>query len=281
MACRRQVVKGVFPQPASELPGSRYTDIPILTNAAAVTAMQHSLADYTDRLKHAVDAEEVWRLSLSHFGDRGAAWLYHGYTAPLWHHDRSVYFSYSSIPADWDRYREQQGYRHHDPAVRHCARSSAPFPFGTGLEGARYTAPVRKMYAESADWGAHCGVAFPLRNVPGSPVGAMVCITRMRAPEFQIWWNESRWELQIASLALDARLLQFHCPADVVPDLSARERECLLWLASGLRTDRIAHRMGISSSAVDLYLANARRKLGARTRDQALLKAVLLGMLTP
>ena len=117
--------------------------------------------------------------------------------------------------------------------------------------------------------------------VPGSPVGAMVCITRMRAPEFQIWWNESRWELQIASLALDARLLQFHCPADVVPDLSARERECLLWLASGLRTDRIAHRMGISSSAVDLYLANARRKLGARTRDQALLKAVLLGMLTP
>jgi hypothetical protein len=40
--------------------------------------------------------------------------------------------------------------------------------------------------------------------VPGSPVGAMVCITPMRAPEFQTWWSECRWELQIAALALDA-----------------------------------------------------------------------------
>ena len=55
----------------------------------------------------------------------------------------------------------------------------------------------------------------------------------------------------------------------------------MLWLAAGLRTDRIAHRLGISPAAVDLYFANARRKLGARTRDQALLKAVMLGAVVP
>lgn len=276
------MVRAVSSKFASVLPALRYTDIPILTHHAAVgVAMQQSVANFTDQLKQAIDPNEVWRLSLSHFGDRGATWLYYGYTAPLWHHDRSVYFSYSSIPVDWDRHREQQGYRHHDPAVRHCARSSSPFVFGLGLEGTCYSAPVRRMYAESADWGAHCGVAFPLRSVPGSPVGATVCITQMRASEFPNWWSECQWELHVAALALDARLLQFHSPTDDVPDLSTRERECLLWLASGLRTDRIADRMSISPSAVDLYLANARRKLGARTRDQALLKAVLLGMLVP
>lgn len=52
--------------------------------------------------------------------------------------------------------------------------------------------------------------------------------------------------------------------------LSPREREVLLWLASGLRTAEIAHRMGIEPVTVGLHLQGARRKLGARTREQAL-----------
>jgi DNA-binding CsgD family transcriptional regulator len=138
------------------------------------------------------------------------------------------------------------------------------------------------MYAESAEWGAGGRIAFPLRSLLGSPVGAMVCITRMRPEEFRRWWVAEGGELHLAALTADARLLQLIRPAaDPCPELSARERECLLWLAAGLRTDRIAHRLGISNAAVDLYFANARRKLGARTRDQALLKAMMLGKLMP
>jgi DNA-binding CsgD family transcriptional regulator len=52
--------------------------------------------------------------------------------------------------------------------------------------------------------------------------------------------------------------------------LSPREREVLVWLASGLRTAEIAHRMGIETVTVGYHLQRARRKLGARTREQAL-----------
>ncbi|MCU0906073.1 MAG: helix-turn-helix transcriptional regulator [Rhodobacteraceae bacterium] len=63
--------------------------------------------------------------------------------------------------------------------------------------------------------------------------------------------------------------------------LSPREREVLLWLAAGLRTAQIAHRMGIEPVTVGLHLRGARRKLGARTREQALAIALRDGHIDP
>jgi DNA-binding CsgD family transcriptional regulator len=63
--------------------------------------------------------------------------------------------------------------------------------------------------------------------------------------------------------------------------LSPREREVLVWLASGLRTAEIAHRMGIETVTVGYHLQRARRKLGARTREQALVLALRDGHISP
>jgi DNA-binding CsgD family transcriptional regulator len=53
----------------------------------------------------------------------------------------------------------------------------------------------------------------------------------------------------------------------------------LRWLAAGLRYDRIAERLGISLVTVELHVANAKRKLDAKTREQALAIAVALRLL--
>jgi DNA-binding CsgD family transcriptional regulator len=63
--------------------------------------------------------------------------------------------------------------------------------------------------------------------------------------------------------------------------LTRRERECLLWLSRGLRNDQIADRLGVSRATIEFHLANARRKLDARTREQALVKAVQLNIIDP
>ncbi len=59
--------------------------------------------------------------------------------------------------------------------------------------------------------------------------------------------------------------------------LSERERECLIWLCAGLRVSMIADRLSLSESAVRLYITNARRKLGANTREQAIARAIFSG----
>lgn len=58
------------------------------------------------------------------------------------------------------------------------------------------------------------------------------------------------------------------------PKLSTRERECLLLLAQGLRTAQIADRLGIATVTVELYCRNARKKLAAKTREQAVALAI-------
>ena len=64
-------------------------------------------------------------------------------------------------------------------------------------------------------------------------------------------------------------------------NLSPRERECLQFVASGMRVAEIAHRLALSEKTVDLHLANARKRLGARTRDEAVARAVMARAIAP
>ena len=63
--------------------------------------------------------------------------------------------------------------------------------------------------------------------------------------------------------------------------LSPREIECLEWLARGYQDGRIAGQLNLSRSTVRLHLANARRKLKAKTREQALVRALQWRLIVP
>lgn len=57
-------------------------------------------------------------------------------------------------------------------------------------------------------------------------------------------------------------------------ELTDREVQCLEALAEGLTSPKIAKYLGISTSTVAMHVLNARRKLGASTREQAVALAV-------
>jgi DNA-binding CsgD family transcriptional regulator len=60
--------------------------------------------------------------------------------------------------------------------------------------------------------------------------------------------------------------------------LTARELEVLGWLATGLRNQDIAGRLFVSQRTVDHHVAAILRKLGARTRVEAVTEAARLGL---
>jgi DNA-binding CsgD family transcriptional regulator len=63
------------------------------------------------------------------------------------------------------------------------------------------------------------------------------------------------------------------------PSLTNREREILALLAQGLRGSEVAVRLDVSSETVKTHIRNARGKLGARTRIQAVVIALDAGLL--
>ncbi|MDQ2106701.1 response regulator transcription factor [Azospirillum isscasi] len=56
--------------------------------------------------------------------------------------------------------------------------------------------------------------------------------------------------------------------------LTAREKQCLAYLAQGLRCRAMASAMGITVKTVEKQIESARRKVGAKTREQAVAIAV-------
>ena len=92
--------------------------------------------------------------------------------------------------------------------------------------------------------------------------------------------EESR-AIHVAGLALTERLMEFADPGPAAdtPALTARERDCLAFVADG-RTDwQIAVLLGISEPTVRFHLNNARRKLNAVNRAQAVARFVGHGLM--
>ena len=69
------------------------------------------------------------------------------------------------------------------------------------------------------------------------------------------------------------------CAAATQPQLSPRMLSCLRWASEGKSSVDIGQLLGISPRTVDDYLTESRRRLGVRTRVQAVLRAVALGLL--
>ena len=62
---------------------------------------------------------------------------------------------------------------------------------------------------------------------------------------------------------------------------TAREREVLALLATGATDTEIADLLGLSPATVQTHVRNAKTKLRARTRSQAVALAVAQGLIAP
>ena len=63
--------------------------------------------------------------------------------------------------------------------------------------------------------------------------------------------------------------------------LSNREIECLLWAGAGKTTGEIAGILNVADGTVEEYFKRAAKKLGASTRAQACVRAILAGIIRP
>jgi DNA-binding NarL/FixJ family response regulator len=90
-------------------------------------------------------------------------------------------------------------------------------------------------------------------------------------------WDRDVLEAAVGELGRLAHSARRRSTADAA--LTTREREVLHLVGEGLTTRQMAHRLAISPRTVESHVGTLYRKLGAKTRVQALSKAVSLGLL--
>ena len=69
--------------------------------------------------------------------------------------------------------------------------------------------------------------------------------------------------------------------AQTRPHLTPRERECLLWTAKGKTAWEVGQILAISDGTVVFHLKNATRKFNVFTKYHAVVKAIMLGLISP
>ncbi|MBB5517808.1 helix-turn-helix transcriptional regulator [Amphiplicatus metriothermophilus] len=95
-----------------------------------------------------------------------------------------------------------------------------------------------------------------------------------------LWAAEGRSFVLAATYFCESIRALVAAEADA-PRLSPREMECLLWAGAGKTTMEIADLLGVADGTVEEYFSRAAKKLGAATRAQACVKAVLRGLIRP
>jgi DNA-binding CsgD family transcriptional regulator len=239
--------------------------------------MERVFADLLDALDRAESPGAAWHAGIEWLATAGVIWCDYAYTSDSQVPKAGRLVRYSSLPQAWLEHYDAQAFAKHDPAVRHCTHANTPVMTGTEPPE-RGSVEAWRFWDDARSAGFGGGVAIPLRT-PGSALGGFSLVTGIAGREFLSWHKAyGRWAA-LAAHVVDQRTLILAALPAVRPRLSRRERECLTWLAVGMRHDRIAERLGITRPTVELHLANARRKFGARTREQALAKAVALGLL--
>ena len=167
-----------------------------------------------------------------------------------------------------------------DMMVEHMRHSIKPLILSVDWS---YTDPlIRKAAVISRDYGLS-GVFMLPCHCKNTEYSAYGVYTRGDDPDRFNDLTRSLSSLHLLALYHDSACnIKFSpSPATCQPMLAPREKECLLWVAAGLSSKRIAYKLGISLHTVNEFIGNAMRKLDATTRAEAAAKAISAQLISP
>lgn len=186
----------------------------------------------------------------------------------------------SNAGRDWvERYARMMYFRT-DPRVQNCLHHVTPFMWECG---ASYGPSADAFLLDAGRHGLRSGIAMPMRSPIGENGMFWIDSSEEKLP------GEAELQLAIGRAYLFAAYFHdcfFHTlrtrmiGAETRPrNVSQRELEVLTLAARGHSSKRIGRELKISESTANYHIASAKRKLGVRTRSQAVARAVQVGLI--
>lgn len=192
-------------------------------------------------------------------------------------------FLRSNYSSEWRERYDRNGFASLDPTVGHCLTSSLPIVW----EPAIFSQPAqRAMYEEARNYGIRSGVSLPVHG-PRGEVG-LLSFASDAEPDDAFRRSMAKVlpglclirDYAFASSAKFRKKEETEGQQDA-PKLTKRELEVLQWVAVGKSSWEIARITGCSEATVNFHLANVRQKFGVNTRQQAVVKAISLNLISP
>lgn len=243
----------------------------------------NNLNDFIADLNDKKTFETAWQLACKFFANHGLPWVCYGYANVAVGLENSVPTFRSTIREDFVKRWFEEGLYAEDPAVKHTLSFLHGKVFGAEfITKDQTTKAVWEFYNDLRNIDSNSVIVMPIRNNPRMATGFFEIGGAFNNTEMNKYLEDNKDRITLAIHYTDHRLVELTKSEDAIDSgLTLREKQCLQWLAKGLHNDGIATKLGISLPTVKLHLLNARKKLKASTREQALVRAVNLGLIEP
>jgi DNA-binding CsgD family transcriptional regulator len=184
-------------------------------------------------------------------------------------------------PSDWaDRYCGQ-GFVNIDPVAIHCFSSQLPYHwkhFNENVKG-----KVRDFFGEASEYKLCDGLSIGAHHFDGKAslisLSSEADLIRNSAQQLEATIYVNALEPIIYERVRQLYEESNHSGINV--QLTKREKTCLLWVAEGKTANNIAAILTISEATVVFHLKNCIKKLNVLNRNQAIGKAIMLGLISP
>jgi LuxR family transcriptional regulator, quorum-sensing system regulator BjaR1 len=177
---------------------------------------------------------------------------------------------------EWARLSDEKSFTARSPAIVEARRRLTPFTWCEIKEQRPQSASEREVWDTVQEWGFRDGFVVPVHG----PGGYFATISAASTEHDLDLTGVTRRRLWMIALLTHERCLAL-CPFaqdDKTSELTAREWECLRWVAAGETDWEIGVILSISSATVRFHIDRARLKLGASTRSQAVARVALRGL---
>lgn len=187
----------------------------------------------------------------------------------------------SGYPREWREHYTANNYMVIDPTVQYCAQNITPMAWDDSLLRSD-SGEIRRFMSEARDFGLNSGVSFPVHTAQGDFAMLSFASERLDSQSGCIQRVLPLGQLFAAYLHEAVRRV-FNADALALSkvDLTHRERECLLWATEGKTAWETSQILNISERTVTFHLQNVQGKLGVNNRQQAVARAVSLGIIEP
>ncbi|WP_141400412.1 LuxR family transcriptional regulator [Magnetospirillum sp. 15-1] len=229
--------------------------------------------------RQAAGVDDLWSRLRRHLDTGSITNVQYGFGALPEGKEKKLTILDSFVPGYLDA-KIGEGVLEHDVFVRTGFAGTNPTMWSDTSRLPDLSPEARRSLDIDWDLGVTCGVSIPLRFAGGLGAGLIgLHAGGMSWGEFDRIWTEFGMTLTAVANAFDTALRGDHV-GELFP-LTSQERECLLWLATGLQQKQVADRLRLTDKQVEKRLKEARRKLKAVTTTQAVANALIFGLIDP
>ncbi|MGY5795259.1 LuxR family transcriptional regulator len=181
-----------------------------------------------------------------------------------------------NYPNEWLKRYSEMEYGKIDPIINKSRKRERAFRWSELYNDASTTELERRIFDEAATFGLRSGISVPMHGPYGS--FAVISFAHPLEREFD---NRTISYLQLAAAHFHLEFAKFANQScmENTPDLSLREKECILWVARGKSSWDIGTILGISYNTVNFHIKNVMRKLDVTSRTVAAVKALNSGII--